>query len=88
MKFSLAPCAEILVAIADDAANDQQRTSVWGLRFRVSAARDAIEILPAAGGDNGDVVVAADSTTGPGPGEEAFDTDAPAEKKKKRQARL
>ena len=87
MKFSRARCAEISVAIADDAANDQQRTSVWGLRFRVSAARDAIEILPG-GGDNGDGVVAADSTAGPGPGEEAFDTDAPAEKKKKRQARF
>ena len=27
-------------------ANEQQRTSVWNLRFRVSAARDALEVLP------------------------------------------
>jgi len=37
-----------------DAANRQQRTGVWGIRFRIDDAREHLELLPAPGAE-GDV---------------------------------
>ena len=40
---------ESIFAVYYDAANQQQRTTVWGIRFRIDAETDRMEILPAPG---------------------------------------
>jgi len=61
---------ESVFVVYYDAANRQQRTSVWGIRFRIGAAREGMVILPAPG------------ATGPDAGgteEDAEDPDADAD---------
>ena len=50
---------ESVFAVYYDAANRQQRTTVWGIRFRIDREADRLEILPAPGAahDAGETVV-------------------------------
>ena len=42
---------ESIFAVYYDAANKQQRTSVWAIRFRLDAARERLDILPVPGAE-------------------------------------
>ena len=37
---------ETVVCVYYDAANEQRRTSVWGIRFRIDDGREALRLLP------------------------------------------
>ena len=37
---------ETVVCVYYDAANEQRRTSVWGIRFRIGDDREALRLLP------------------------------------------
>ena len=37
---------ETVVCVYYDAANEQRRTSVWGIRFRIDDDREALRLLP------------------------------------------
>ena len=37
---------ETVVCVYYDAANEQRRTSVWGIRFRIDDDREAMRLLP------------------------------------------
>jgi hypothetical protein len=47
---------ESVLVVYYDAANRQQRTSVWMIRFRLNSSRSRLEILPAPGAASGSTV--------------------------------
>ncbi len=42
---------ESVFVVYYDAANQQRRTGVWAIRFKIDHSREQIEILPAPGAD-------------------------------------
>ena len=61
---------ESVFVVYYDAANQQQRTGVWGIRFQIDDTREHLEILPAPGADATEPVADAEV------GDEELDADA------------